>query len=867
MRFRSANNRTPFEWSDVPQYKRGPQSEWVSVIVPFGSAQYQSKLEHCLQSLRHQQHIQKRRLDIVLTCIQKEQHDLSDIVDLAEEYDARLVVGTKAYTHFPLALARNVGARAAAANKLCFVDADIVLDPEAIAWSLEVPNRLVAILTAYMPQQYDIAALTSGDTKYYRAAVRKGLVNVTGFGGYLMVDRTIFESVGGYDEAYDIGWGAEDNDFVDRVIEKQSGFGLKFSNLTHRYGLVNAHQWHERIDHSKEPSTIANRQRYAQISVCEANGGKWGMLDTQILVPSGKKKHKNKNFKPVNIARVGVSNRRCKLVNKRKHVTRPKIKGKALAKLIAEKEDTGFPTLSIIISCSDDRYAPRLIRCLHAIRGQIGVRHQDIEVVISCVHNQVATGKTKRLREIANQYNAVFVEGIHHNDVYNLSLSRNFGAVRANGEVLCFLDVDIVMDPEMVRYALMSITRHNYVVSLVTYMPRDVDSSVYQSTDIKRFRQFAKNGRLGKRGLGGCVFMYASMHQAVGGYDEAFVGWGGEDNDMCARLGKLNIEQINLTNKFGLVAIHQWHPQNRRHDESDYRAKNWERLDDERLPIVRNPQIMGGYSAGITTMVPHHPMRPMACLKKCLKALEMAVGMREHTVDLYIQGEVNKNRLPKPENYSFNLQITQYDTNMGLSVPTKESIEKFLQSDQSWWSKVDDDILMPKDGLEKLIGVIEHEDRLGEIEVGACQMTTGAGSWVHKPRVFVLSTEIVEGKPVLLLKDGHIVERSNNGVQWRVADASGWGSTVFHRRVFEAGVRPDTQYFLGVVDIDVFYQMKMLGMRVALVNSPACTQLVQECYNESYKAVRYSPKIIRQSGRRFSDKWGVYHKRLVEYKK
>ena len=284
------------------------------------------------------------------------------------------------------------------------------------------------------------------------------------------------------------------------------------------------------------------------------------------------------------------------------------------------------------------------------------------------------------------------------------------------------------------------------------------------------------------------------------------------------------------------------------------------------LPLVRNPRSMGGYSSGITTMMPHHPLRPMACLKKSLRALEKSVTSRDHLVDLYVQGKC-KDKLPDPQDYSFTLEITQYDKNQGLAIPTLQSIEKFVERPHTWWSKVDDDILMPKEGLEKLISVIEYEDQLGEINVGACQMTTGAGTWVHKPRVFVLTNEIVDNKPVLMLRDGHIVERQMDKLHWRIADASGWGSTVFHRRVFDAGVRPDTQYFLGVVDIDVFYQMKMHGMRVALVDQPACSQLVNECYNPSYRAVRYNKETIQQAGKRFSQKWGVYHRKLVEYKK
>jgi glycosyltransferase involved in cell wall biosynthesis len=90
---------------------------------------------------------------------------------------------------FNLAAARNIGARHADAPCLCFVDADVVLDPGFAA----------AIRPALAPGGF------------YRARS-----DDPGLGGTFVCARADFERVGGYDEVYPC-WGEEDNDFFDAL--------------------------------------------------------------------------------------------------------------------------------------------------------------------------------------------------------------------------------------------------------------------------------------------------------------------------------------------------------------------------------------------------------------------------------------------------------------------------------------------------------------------------------------------------------------------------------------------------------------------------------------------------------------------------
>jgi glycosyltransferase involved in cell wall biosynthesis len=116
---------------------------------------------------------------------------------LANHPSAR-VVRLPGQEHFNLARARNAGARIADTPWLCFVDADVKLEPG---------------FGAALSQ-------TLAPGGYYRVVSGDG-----GIGGTFACSRADFERVGGYDEIYR-GWGEEDNDLYDALgfigLEKRS---------------------------------------------------------------------------------------------------------------------------------------------------------------------------------------------------------------------------------------------------------------------------------------------------------------------------------------------------------------------------------------------------------------------------------------------------------------------------------------------------------------------------------------------------------------------------------------------------------------------------------------------------------------------
>jgi glycosyltransferase involved in cell wall biosynthesis len=197
-----------------------------------------------------------------------DEEELKIVQDLARRYELKFVDVKKSFDHFPLCLARNIGARVASNDILVFVDADVVMDHEFVARTLRKPNGFVTCWMAYLREGHDPIS----DKAKVRELVPQGQVRRYSYGGGVAAPRKVVEEIRGFDEVYDRAWGADDNDFVDRLIE----YGLDWYNLTAQENIVNLHQFHPRTVNEKSPGTIANRKRYDRLQTIVRNENGWG---------------------------------------------------------------------------------------------------------------------------------------------------------------------------------------------------------------------------------------------------------------------------------------------------------------------------------------------------------------------------------------------------------------------------------------------------------------------------------------------------------------------------------------------------------------------------------------------------------------
>lgn len=154
---------------------------------------------------------------------------------------------------------------------------------------------------------------------------------------------------------------------------------------------------------------------------------------------------------------------------------------------------------------------------------------------------------------------------------FNRSAARNAAAraaVADGAEVLLFIDTDtIVSHEQVVAAAYLAQTSGEMVLAFDSYRRLDQSQSARYLLG-----QRPDGGLVLRHHASGAVAVPVSLWREIGGFDERFSSWGGEDRALwltCNALrGRLDSHRIPGE------AIHLWHPRSPERDESraDYRA-------------------------------------------------------------------------------------------------------------------------------------------------------------------------------------------------------------------------------------------------------------------------------------------------------
>jgi len=160
---------------------------------------------------------------------------------------------------------------------------------------------------------------------------------------------------------------------------------------------------------------------------------------------------------------------------------------------------------------------------------------------------------------------------------FRLARSRNRAIAAARGDYLIIVDGDMVLHRHFVADHARA-ARHGAFIQGVRLLtgPRAAAGMLEQghldlglfASDIHRRRHTIRSlflsrlifkERTGQRAIRGCNQAYwKSDLVRVNGFNEAFVGWGREDNEVAARLYNAGVRRRNL--KFQALAIHLHHP-------------------------------------------------------------------------------------------------------------------------------------------------------------------------------------------------------------------------------------------------------------------------------------------------------------------
>lgn len=206
----------------------------------------------------------------------------------------------------------------------------------------------------------------------------------------------------------------------------------------------------------------------------------------------------------------------------------------------------GEPTVSFVIGHRGRQRVPHLLATLRAIAGQ-----SDVPVEAVVVEQDSEPSLEPTLPAWVRCVPAKPPVGMP----YSRSWSFNVGARAARGRVLVFQDNDLLAPA---RYAaeVASLTERRYeavrVMRYLFYLGGEGTRAALEGTsEWQRYPPLS----VMQNAVGGSIAVTREAYETIGGHDEGFLGWGGEDNEFFDRLGTLRLWKWGY-----LPFVHLEHP-------------------------------------------------------------------------------------------------------------------------------------------------------------------------------------------------------------------------------------------------------------------------------------------------------------------
>ncbi len=169
----------------------------------------------------------------------------------------------------------------------------------------------------------------------------------------------------------------------------------------------------------------------------------------------------------------------------------------------------------------------------------------------------------------------------HEHKGFRLAKTRNNGVRASSGDFLIFLDQDLIHTRNLIKTFVENAKPRRFITGMPIWLSKEksakITEEIISQYDFLRFvsneeikqveKQFKKDRNyyiLHKLRLtnqprlrGGVCAINRSDFEEINGYDEKFIGWGAEDDDLGRRLYKIGAAGFNpFRSEF---TIHLWH--------------------------------------------------------------------------------------------------------------------------------------------------------------------------------------------------------------------------------------------------------------------------------------------------------------------
>lgn len=232
------------------------------------------------------------------------------------------------------------------------------------------------------------------------------------------------------------------------------------------------------------------------------------------------------------------------------------------------------PEIAVLVSSYQ---RPRhLIRVLHSIAAQ---QHVDGEFEVVVTDDGSEDETFSLVEEFAESVDFPVGFTTHRHETFQLARCRNEGVRASTAPYLLFLDGDCLIPPDHLhqhlRHRKLGTVYAGYCALLDEATSREIGIPEVKSgefvdraipKEMDKLRKMDRKARLYEwirhptkpKLFGGNVGIHRSDYEEINGYDEAFEGWGCEDDDLRIRLrqaGKRIRSILRWTRTY-----HLWHP-------------------------------------------------------------------------------------------------------------------------------------------------------------------------------------------------------------------------------------------------------------------------------------------------------------------
>jgi hypothetical protein len=211
-----------------------------------------------------------------------------------------------------------------------------------------------------------------------------------------------------------------------------------------------------------------------------------------------------------------------------------------------DKEDI---TVAIAVR---NRFDQRIINVFDSIRNQD--YPQDLIRIILVDYSSKIELITK-YKILCTEYKAEYIR-IDNKPIWNKSHALNIAIKNSKTKFILSSDADIMFEKNYIKEAIKELQRNPYQVILAKCL--DVPQSAIKENNFYELKKISTYRFEDDYLSSGINIALTCFYHKLSGYDETYVLWGAEDDDLIKRFKLFGLKIKNVTKKTSY--IHLWHP-------------------------------------------------------------------------------------------------------------------------------------------------------------------------------------------------------------------------------------------------------------------------------------------------------------------